>query len=50
VRVGGAELWAGVWLSVMRHALERVSAGEWAERHPAVEHVIEAAWRAIAAV
>jgi AcrR family transcriptional regulator len=50
VRVGGAELWAGVWLSVMRHALERVSAGEWAERHPAVDHVIEAAWRAIAAV
>jgi len=49
VRVGGAELWAGVWLSVMRHALDRVSAGEWAEGHPAVEHVVEAAWRAIAA-
>jgi AcrR family transcriptional regulator len=49
VRVGGAELWAGVWLSVLRHALDRVSAGEWAEGHPAVEHVIDAAWRAIAA-
>ena len=49
VRVGGAELWAGVWLSVLRHALHRVSAGEWAEGHPAVEHVIDAAWRAIAA-
>jgi len=49
VRVGGAELWAGVWLSVTRHALDRVSAGEWAEGHPAVEHVVEAAWRAIAA-
>ena len=49
VRVGGAELWAGVWLSVMRHALDRVSGGEWAEGHPAVEHVIDAAWRAIAA-
>ena len=49
VRVGGAALWAGVWLSVLRHALDRVSAGEWAEGHPAVEHVIDAAWRAIAA-
>jgi len=49
VRVGGAELWTAVWLSVMRHALDRVSAGEWAEGHPAVEHVIDAAWRAIAA-
>ncbi len=49
VRVGGAELWTGVWLSVLRHALDRVTAGEWAEGHPAVEHVIDAAWRAIAA-
>jgi len=49
VRVGGAELWAGVWLSVMRLALDRVSAGEWAVGHPAIEHVIDAAWRAIAA-
>src|SRR5512134_168976 len=49
VRVGGAELWSGVWLSVLRLGLERVSAGEWAQGHPAVEHVIDAAWRAIAA-
>jgi AcrR family transcriptional regulator len=49
VRVGGAGLWADVWVSVVRHALDRVSAGEWAEGHPAVEHVIDAAWRAIAA-
>lgn len=49
VRVGGAELWSGVWLSVVRLALDRVSAGEWAQGHPAVEHVIDAAWRAIAA-
>ena len=48
VRVGGAELWAAVWLSVMQHALDRVSAGDWAEGHPAVEHVIDAAWRSIA--
>ena len=49
VRVGSAELWGGVWLSVVRHALERVCAGEWAEGHPAVAHVTAAAWRAIAA-
>jgi AcrR family transcriptional regulator len=49
VRVGSAELWAGVWLSTIRYALDRVSAGEWAEGHPAVDHVVAAAWQAIAA-
>lgn len=49
VRIGSAELWTGVWLAVVRHALDRVSAGEWAHGHPAVEQVIASAWQAIAA-
>lgn len=49
VRTGTADLWAGVWLGVVGHALDRLCAREWPADTPAVDHVIEAAWRAIAA-
>ena len=47
VRSGSAELWAGVWLAAVSHALEKVCGREWAEGHPASEQVLEAAWWAI---
>jgi len=49
IQPGNAALWAGVWLAALRHALERVSSGEWGEGHPAIGQVVAAAWRAIAA-
>lgn len=47
VRVGSAEVWAGVWLAVVGHALEKVAGKEWAPDHQAVALVIEGAWGAI---
>lgn len=47
VRTGSVELWAGVWLAVVRYVLERVCAGEWQPDQPAVETAIAAAWGAI---
>jgi hypothetical protein len=49
VRPGSAELWAGVWLAVMRHVLEKVCAGEWKPDQLTVEAALDAAWEAIAA-
>ena len=49
VRTGAAEIWAGVWLATLRHALEKVVAGEWKSADTGVRFVIEAAWKAIAA-
>ena len=49
VRTGSAELWAGVWLAVVRHTLEKICAGDWKADQPAVNAAIEAAWGAITA-
>ena len=49
VRTGSVELWAGVWLAVMRHVLEKICGGEWKPDQPAVATAIDAAWKAIAA-
>jgi AcrR family transcriptional regulator len=49
VRTGGVELWAGVWLAVVRHVLEKICAGEWKPDQPAVDTAIDAAWEAIGA-
>lgn len=49
VRVGSAEQWAGVWLAVVVHALDRVCAREWTGEAAAVDQCIDAAWLAIAA-
>jgi AcrR family transcriptional regulator len=48
VRTGSAELWAGVWLATLSHALEKVCAREWQDGQSATEQVLEAAWLAIA--
>jgi len=49
VRTGAVEIWAGVWLATIRHALEKVVAGDWKPSDTGVRLVIDAAWRAISA-
>ena len=49
VRAGAVEIWAGIWLATIRHALEKVVAGDWKPGDTGVRLVIEAAWRAISA-
>jgi AcrR family transcriptional regulator len=49
VRAGAVEIWAGVWLAAVSHALHKVVAGDWKPGDTAVRLVIEAAWRAIGA-
>jgi len=49
VRTGAVEIWAGVWMATMRHALEKVVSGEWKPADTGVRLVIDAAWKAIAA-
>jgi AcrR family transcriptional regulator len=47
VRTGAVEIWAGVWLATIRHALEKVVAGDWKPDDAGVRLVVDAAWRAI---
>ena len=49
VRTGAVEVWAGVWLATLSHALRKLTAGEWKPADTSVRLVIEAAWRAISA-
>ncbi len=49
VRSGAVEIWAGVWLATLRHALARIVAGEWKPGDAGVRLVIDAAWRSISA-
>jgi AcrR family transcriptional regulator len=49
VRTGAVEIWAGVWLATISHALKKVVASEWKPGDTGVRLVIEAAWRAISA-
>lgn len=49
VRTGAVEVWAGVWLATLGHALEKIVAGEWKPGDTGVRLVIDAAWRAISA-
>jgi AcrR family transcriptional regulator len=49
VRAGAVEVWAGVWLSVIGHALRKIVASEWKPGDTSVRLVIEAAWRSISA-
>lgn len=47
VRTGAVEIWAGVWLATVSHALVKVVAGDWKPGDTGVRLVIDAAWRAI---
>jgi AcrR family transcriptional regulator len=47
IRPGAAEVWAGVWLGVIRQALERVLTRDWGEGSAGVRQSIDAAWVAI---
>ena len=49
VRTGAVEIWAGVWLATISHALVKVVAGDWKPGDTGVRLVIDAAWRAISA-
>ena len=49
VRAGAVEVWSGVWLSVISHALRKIAAGEWKTADTSVRLVIEAAWKSISA-
>ncbi len=49
IRPGPAELWASVWLALVRYAVDRVCAGEWTPGHSQAALVLEAAWQAMAA-
>lgn len=49
VRTGAVEIWAGVWLATISHALTKVVAGDWKPGDTGVRLVIDAAWRAISA-
>lgn len=48
VRAGGVDVWTGVWLAVVSHALEKVVAKEWKPGDAGVALVVEGAWNAIA--
>lgn len=47
VRTGAVEIWAGVWLATISHALVKVVAGDWKPGDTSVRLVIDAGWRAI---
>ncbi|MFN2571964.1 MAG: TetR/AcrR family transcriptional regulator [Gemmatimonadales bacterium] len=47
VRAGVAEVWAGVWLATISHALQKIVSTDWKPGDASVRLVIEAAWRAI---
>jgi len=49
VRAGAVDVWAGVWLSVISHALRKIVAAEWKPGDTSVRLVIDAAWRSISA-
>jgi AcrR family transcriptional regulator len=49
VKPGAAEVWAGVWLAVITHAIDQVSAKTWPEGHAGVKLALDGAWDAIAA-
>jgi AcrR family transcriptional regulator len=49
VRAGAVEVWAGVWLSVIIHALRKIVGGEWKPGDASVRLVIEAGWKSITA-
>jgi AcrR family transcriptional regulator len=49
VRAGAVEVWSGVWLAAVSHALRKVVEGEWKPGDAAVKLVIDGAWRAIGA-
>lgn len=49
VRAGAVDVWAGVWLSVVSHALRKIVAAEWKPGDASVRLVIDAAWRSISA-
>jgi AcrR family transcriptional regulator len=48
VKPGSVEMWADVWLQLVSLVLKRVSDATWTAEDQATNHVISAAWHAIA--
>ena len=49
VRAGAVEIWSGVWLAAISHALQKIVAGDWKPADTGVRLVIDAAWKSISA-
>jgi AcrR family transcriptional regulator len=49
VRPGAVEVWAGVWLAVVRHAIDKVVRKEWKPNDATIRLVIDGAWRTMGA-
>ena len=49
VRSGAVEVWAGVWLAVISHALRKIVLGDWKPNDTSVRLVIDAGWKSISA-
>jgi AcrR family transcriptional regulator len=49
VRTGAVDVWAGVWLSVICYALQKIVAGEWKPGDTSVRLVIDGGWKSISA-
>ena len=49
VRTGAVEVWAGVWLAVLSHALRKIVGNEWKTNDTSVRLVIDAGWKSISA-
>ncbi|MFQ5549767.1 MAG: TetR/AcrR family transcriptional regulator [Gemmatimonadales bacterium] len=48
VRPGPAEVWCDVWLELVAFHLLQIAGGRWTPEQPAPNHVLDAAWDAIA--
>ena len=49
VRAGAVEIWSGVWLAAIGHALQKIVAGDWKPGDAGVRLVVDAAWKSISA-
>lgn len=49
VRAGAVEIWSGVWVAAVRHALEKIVQNEWKPGDAGIRLVIDGAWRSIGA-
>jgi AcrR family transcriptional regulator len=49
VRAGAVEVWSGVWLAIVTHALAQVVTATWKPADASVRLAVDAAWKAISA-
>jgi AcrR family transcriptional regulator len=49
VRRGAVDVWSGVWLAVVTHALAQIAGGTWKPADASARLAVDAAWNAISA-